>query len=185
MKCLPKFAEVHNASDLAKKAMNRAEEVIATCGRPELTPGLAKLSFYRFIFLCGKAPLSYHRMGAKTLLLDDSISMATDDRFGVLKDTLQRVVKFATILQPEGISLRFLNYSNDRDFNDLKEEKDIMSIVNSVNVSNGTPLGENLDTKIVRPMIIDKAVAGCLEKPVIVVIITDGEASYPDSLNSI
>jgi hypothetical protein len=98
----------------------------------------------------------------------------------VLKDTLQRVVKFATILQPEGISLRFLNYSDDGGFDDLKEESLIMSIVESVKVSNGTPLGEKLDRKIVQPMIIDKAVAGCLEKPVIVVIITDGEASYPD-----
>jgi hypothetical protein len=124
-------------------------------------------------------------MGAKTLLLDDSASMAKDDRLGVLKDTLQRVTKFATILQPKGISLRFLNYSNDGDLNELKEEKDIMSIVNSVNVSNGTPLGEMLNTKIVQPMIIDKAVAGCLEKPVIVVIITDGEASFLISPNSI
>lgn len=119
-------------------------------------------------------------MGAKTLLLDDSTSMIVDDRLGVLQDTLQRVAKFATILQPEGISLRFLNYDNDGDFDELKEEKDIMSIVKSVNASNGTPLGEKLDKKIVQPMIIDKAIAGCLEKPVIVVIITDGEASYPD-----
>jgi hypothetical protein len=119
-------------------------------------------------------------MGAKTLLLDDSASMTIDDRLGVLQDTLQRVTKFATILQPEGISLRFLNYGNDGDFDGLKEEKDIMSIVKSVNASNGTPLGEKLHKKIVQPMIIDKAIAGCLEKPVIVVIITDGEASYPD-----
>lgn len=57
MKCLPKFAEVHEPSDLAKTAMNRAEEVIAICGHSDLIPGLAKLSFYKFIFLCGEAHL--------------------------------------------------------------------------------------------------------------------------------
>jgi hypothetical protein len=39
--------------------------------------------------------------------------MSEDNRMPALKDTLERVAKFATMLSTDGISLRLLNYDKD------------------------------------------------------------------------
>ncbi|KAH0560061.1 hypothetical protein GP486_003416 [Trichoglossum hirsutum] len=144
----------------ARDVVERAEKVTEMCGRPDLVQELAKLSYYRFVILC-----------------DDSSSMIDDNRFTDLRITLQRIARLTTILQPEGISLRFLNYTYDGYLDDLKSEEEIMRIVEGVNPSGGTPLGEMLDSKVVQPLIVGKARNGELDKPVVVVVITDGEVN--------
>ena len=118
---------------------------------------------------------------AEGLLLDDSGSMRFDaQRVPALIDTLRRVAKFATILQPKGISVRFLNHCERpaRHYNDLTDADDIAMKVAGVSFSGNTRLGEVLDEKIVQPMIFQKMVSGNFKRPVFVVIITDGQVSH-------
>jgi hypothetical protein len=109
------------------------------------------------------------------MLADDSSSMESEGRFDSLKITLQRVARIATTLQPEGISIRFLNYPGDSDFDNLTTPQEVGSIIDRVSARGPTPLGGMLNQKVVQPLIIKKAVEDRLDKPVIVVIITDGK----------
>jgi hypothetical protein len=97
-----------------------------------------------------------------------------------LKDTLERVARFATILSPDGISLRLLNYNegDKGNFDHLTTVKSITEKFEKIQCSGDTKLGTILEKKITKPMILDKAGKGVLKKPVIVVIITDGEVSF-------
>lgn len=101
-----------------------------------------------------------------------------------LNDTLRRVAQFATILQPKGISIRFLNHDegDGREYDDLVNAHDIAKKVEKVPFYGNTRLGQVLDAKIVQPKIINKIVSGKLERPVFVVIITDGRVCYHQSL---
>jgi hypothetical protein len=99
-----------------------------------------------------------------------------------LKDTLRRVAEFATILEPMGISVRFLNHHED--FNGLVDAKEVEEKVSKVPFFGTTRLGEVLDYKIVQPMIIQKVRERRLKKPVLVVIITDGQVSQFGPPNS-
>ena len=97
-------------------------------------------------------------------------------------ETLQKVAEFVTILQPEGMTVRFLNASQDGTFNNLKSVQDICRVINEVTLGSGSRLGTVLDSKIIQPMIIQKARSDEFRKPVIVVVITDGSVSTNDSL---
>ncbi|KAI9769918.1 MAG: hypothetical protein M1840_003627 [Geoglossum simile] len=144
---------------LAQRASARAKEVTSRWGlSEETTPELIKLALYDFVFLC-----------------DDSGSMDQSDRKRLLLETLRSVALFATVLEPTGITIRFINHNTDDTFNKMADVDDITRKVTLVNFSGATKLGTELDRKIVQPMIIDKANKGILKKPIIVVIITDGE----------
>ena len=96
-----------------------------------------------------------------------------------LQNTLLRVARFATILEPKGLSVRFLNYHEDAtgECDNLVNPEEVEKIFMKVSFSGDTRLGGVLSSKIVQPMIIQKAAEKHLEKPVFVVIITDGEVS--------
>jgi hypothetical protein len=106
--------------------------------------------------------------------LDDSSSMKCNEQcIPTLKDTLRRVAEFATILEPRGISVRFLNHGED--FDGLANANEIEMKVAKVPFSGNTRLGEVLDDKIVQPMVIQKVRERKFKKPVLVVLITDGQ----------
>ena len=94
-----------------------------------------------------------------------------------LEETLKRVATFATVLSEDGISIRFLNYEKDKnsEFDNLTRVSDIDETFARIQCVGDTKLGTILNTKIVEPMILSKAREKTLRKPVIVVIITDGE----------
>lgn len=128
------------------------------------------LDFHSFISLLKAAEIS----------LDNSTSMTWDGEcIPALQSTLLRVARFATILEPKGISVRFLNYSEGitGEFDNLTNPKEVQKVIMKVPFTGDTRLGEVLGSKIVQPMIIQKAAEKTLEKPVFVVIITDGEVS--------
>ncbi|ERF72750.1 hypothetical protein EPUS_04803 [Endocarpon pusillum Z07020] len=169
------FVDVTEESvkSIAEVAAAQADIVATELGlRPEVTPGLVKLAFYDFVILC-----------------DDSSSMTFDEQcIPALNDTLRQVAHFATILQPKGISVRFLNHDegNARRYDNLTDAHDIAVKVSSVPFYGNTRLGSVLNDKIVRPRIIDKITSGKLERPVFVVIITDGQPTdeHPESLRN-
>jgi len=117
--------------------------------------------------------------------VDDSYSMTQDKRIAALEDTLQRVAKFATKLEPSGMSIRFLNFSQDKEFNNLNDVEDIMRKVRAVDYDGPTPLGQTLYFKIVAPMVFQKERQNTFTKPIIVMVITDGEVSMTNYLEEL
>ena len=103
--------------------------------------------------------------------------MEQEDRMLALEETLKRVATFATVLSEDGISIRFLNYDDDKnsEFDNLTIVSDIEEKFARIQCVGDTKLGTILNAKIVEPMILSKAREKTLRKPVIVVIITDGD----------
>lgn len=100
--------------------------------------------------------------------------MTLGNRIPALQETVKNVAELATRLEPSGISIRFLNYDQDWDFNNLTSVADIEQKTKMVLYDGDTRLGQQLQAKIVSP-ILQKARNGSLRKPVIVAIVTDGE----------
>jgi hypothetical protein len=105
--------------------------------------------------------------------------MKEEDRIQSLQDTLGRVATLATTLSPDGISVRTLHHGRDMDgqWDNLRSAEDIKNRMNEVVWEGLTPLGTILSKKVLEPMVLCKARNRSLKKPVIVVIITDGEES--------
>jgi hypothetical protein len=104
--------------------------------------------------------------------------MREGSRIPVLKDTLERVARFAIYLKSTRISLHFLNHTRDHGFDDLKSVEEIMSKVENVGFSGNTRLGTELNEQVVKPL-IKKAEQHELRRPLIIMIITDGEVTKP------
>lgn len=85
---------------------------------------------------------------------------------------LSRVAYAAALFDQDGISVRFLN--NRIEGNNITSEQAALQLVEQVKFSGLTPLGTSLDKKILQPLVLGPARAGQLQKPVVVVTITDG-----------
>jgi hypothetical protein len=112
---------------------------------------------------------------------DDSSSMTEGNRIFALQETVKNVAKFATQLEPSGISIRFLNYDQDTNFDNLTDLNDIECKTKKIFYNGDTRLGQKLQSKVISP-IVKKAKANVLRKPVIVALITDGEVRPGDFL---
>ncbi|EEH40229.1 hypothetical protein PAAG_02284 [Paracoccidioides lutzii Pb01] len=142
--------------DPVREAAARAKQLTAELDlEPKLTPKVVTLALYDFVIFC-----------------DDSGSMQTGNRVAVLEDTCQRVADIATFLQPQGISLRFIN--NDDKFDGSVDKNDIRKKVHGVQYTGMTQLGTMLQSKIIKPLIVDKIKARKYTKPLLAIIITDG-----------
>jgi hypothetical protein len=128
-----------------------------------------------------------HTFASFTLALDgqiltslyDSASMQSGNRMQALHEMVHNIARFATKLEPSGMSIHFLNFDQDED-GDFDNLNDLDSIDQKVKMvgSHGsrTRLGVELDQKVYMP-IVKKAKSNALKKPVIVAVITDGEVS--------
>lgn len=124
----------------------------------ELAVDLAKMSLFDFV-----------------LLVDDSGSMAFEEqgsRIDDLKLILSRVAFATSLFDQDGIQVRFLN--NRIEGNNITSEQAALNLVQQVKFSGLTPLGTSLDRKILQPLVLGPARAGALQKPVVIVVITDG-----------
>jgi len=127
----------------------------------ELSYDLAPLALYDIIFYC-----------------DDSGSMIFEengDRIEDLKFILDKVAPIATMFDSDGILVRFMN--NNREGNGIKNSFDVQALLSSVTFSGTTPLGTNLDKKVIQPFVVGQANSQRMMKPVLVIAITDGEPS--------
>lgn len=119
---------------------------------------LAKLALFDVILYC-----------------DDSGSMAFEEggsRIDDLKLIVSRVAFAASLFDDDGIQVRFMNSRVEG--NGLKTEQDAMNLINQVRFSGLTPLGTNLNNKILEPLVLGPARANRLQKPVLIIAITDG-----------
>jgi hypothetical protein len=95
------------------------------------------------------------------------------ERIKDLKLILSRVGFVTSLFDNTGIDIRFMN-SNVQG-NNVRTEQDAENLVRSVTFSGLTPMGTNLQHKVLEPLVINPARAQTLSKPVLVITITDGQ----------
>ncbi|KAJ5653096.1 transcription factor RfeF [Penicillium lividum] len=117
------------------------------------------------------------------LYVDDSGSIEFEEK-GLRKDQLRQILAIvataAATFDEDGISVRFMNSSESGD--GIRSANDVEALVARVRFSGLTPLGTGLKSKVIEPMIVGPARSGRLDKPVLVITITDGQpAGEPHS----
>ncbi|KAJ2991710.1 hypothetical protein NUW58_g2421 [Xylaria curta] len=156
--------------NLKKLASNAAKRAGTTAKRLGLTttntPDFDKLMLYDFVILC-----------------DDSSSMHRDNRVQDLKTTLEEIAKIVNSIgfDRSGITIRFLNYPEDAtgEFNNLTNLDEISKQVDKAyqRKRRGSELGGKLQSKVIEPFIKKPIDNGKFEKPIIVVMISDGQST--------
>ncbi|KAF2011269.1 hypothetical protein BU24DRAFT_354661, partial [Aaosphaeria arxii CBS 175.79] len=120
------------------------------------------------------------------LYIDDSGSMQFEEEGSRIKDLrliLDRVAFAATLFDPDGISVRFMNtdLSQQRDQSGrplqdgIANEGQIEAIMRGVQFKGLTPMGTALRRKVIDDIVLNQARNGTLKKPVLVITITDGQ----------
>lgn len=110
------------------------------------------------------------------LFVDDSGSIEFEER-GIRKEQLKQVLGIvataASTFDQDGISVRFMNSMELGD--GIRDAEDVNRLVSRVRFQGLTPLGTNLMGKVLEPMVVGPARANRLDKPVLVITITDGQ----------
>ena len=125
----------------------------------ELAYDLAPLALYDIVFYC-----------------DDSGSMIFDEggeRVEDLKFILSRVADIGTRFDDDGIVIRFMNCNVNGD--GVRNAVDVQNLMSKVKFSGITPLGTNLDKKVIQPFVLGQANSNSMAKPILTFVITDGE----------
>ncbi|KAK0757315.1 hypothetical protein N5P37_010035 [Trichoderma harzianum] len=150
--------------DMAEKLVN-LEQDPANKLRSQNLAETIKLSLYKLVIYC-----------------DDSTSMKRDGRWESQKELVQRIAKIATMVLPpdEGVALRFIN-RNVENSDNLTLER-LGNVLKDMDWRPGgdTPIGTNLRSKILQPLVYSKLDAGNLDRPLIVIIMTDGMPERED-----
>lgn len=110
------------------------------------------------------------------IFVDDSGSMSFEEngeRIDDLKLILNRTAFVASIMDEDGLQVRFMN--NTIQGNGLKSENEVSQLISQVNFRGLTPLGTNLKAKVIDPLVLGPARQNALRKPVMIITITDGQ----------
>lgn len=98
------------------------------------------------------------------------------ERIKDLNLILERVAFAATLFDDDGISIRFMNSQPPPQMIDnIRSEQQVHQLMQNVQFKGLTPMGTELRKKIIDPLVISKARAGQLRKPVLIITITDGQ----------
>jgi hypothetical protein len=95
------------------------------------------------------------------------------ERIDDLKLILSRVAFATSLFDDDGIQVRFMN-STDQG-NGIKNEQMVTEMVARTKFSGLTPMGRELQSKILGPLVVGPARSGALQKPILVITITDGQ----------
>lgn len=108
--------------------------------------------------------------------------MLSESRFHNLRRLVSRISQIAQSYHTSsggGISLRFVNFKNDSGFNHLPPRL-ADEALQQVHPRGSTRLGTQLLQKVIEPFVIQPARERKLNRPVLVVVVTDGEPSKED-----
>ncbi|KAL8785087.1 MAG: hypothetical protein Q9213_003592 [Squamulea squamosa] len=163
-----------NHPSLDKYAQRAASQVDQVCARwnipREIGQDLVKLALFDII-----------------LYIDNSGSMLFDEggeRIKDLKLIISRVVSAAMLFDDDGISIRFMNdWPSDpavdgldmRRLDRVQDEAMVEHIISKVKFAGLTPLGTELRNKVIDPLVLGPARNRQLQKPVLVITVTDGQ----------
>lgn len=79
----------------------------------------------------------------------------------------------ATLFDDDGITIRWMNANVEG--NNVRDSASASSIVDKIRFNGMTPLGTNMDAKIIKPLFVGPVQRKTLPKPILVITITDGE----------
>ncbi|KAK5256106.1 hypothetical protein LTR40_010611, partial [Exophiala xenobiotica] len=151
---------------IAGRAAQQVSQLAATWRiSPEIASDIVKLALYDVI-----------------LYIDDSGSMQFEEngeRIDDLKLILSRVAYATSLFDEDGIQVRFMN-STDQG-NGIRSEQQVTEMISRTRFSGLTPMGRELENKILRPLVLQNARNGTLRKPVLVITITDGQPTGESS----
>ncbi|KAF2490146.1 hypothetical protein BU16DRAFT_171837 [Lophium mytilinum] len=112
------------------------------------------------------------------LYIDDSGSMAFEEngeRISDLKLIIERVAYAATLFDDDGINIRFMNSNPPEQLcNHIRNEQQVQQLMSNVQFKGLTPMGTKLNEKVIQPILAD-ANRNSLQKPVLVITVTDGQ----------
>lgn len=113
------------------------------------------------------------------LYIDDSGSMSFEENGERIKDLqliIQRVAFAATLFDEDGISVRFMNDDTMpmNMLDNIRSEQQVEQLIGNKKFKGLTPLGTNLRRKVIDQLLIPK-LQGRMEKPLLIITITDGE----------
>merc|ERR1711939_864301 len=151
---------------IAGRAAQQVSQLAATWRiSPEIASDIVKLALYDVI-----------------LYIDDSGSMQFEEngeRIDDLKLILSRVAYATSLFDEDGIQVRFMNFPDQG--NNIRSEQQVTEMISRTRFSGLTPMGRELDNKILRPLVLQNARNGTLRKPVLVITITDGQPTGESS----
>lgn len=81
--------------------------------------------------------------------------------------------EFATLFDADGILIRFMN--SPQEGNGIKSTAEAEALVQAVRFGGLTPLADSIQAKVLEPVVFAAARSGQLQKPVLIISITDGE----------
>lgn len=104
------------------------------------------------------------------------------ERIQDLKVVLERVAYAATLFDPDGVNVRFMNTNLPNGVGDnIRDVNSINQLLTHVKYQGLTPMGRELRRKVVDGIVLRDARQGGLKKPVLVIVITDGQPAGDDS----
>ncbi|KAL2918931.1 hypothetical protein HK105_201765 [Polyrhizophydium stewartii] len=126
---------------------------------PELVCDLCSLALFDVVFF-----------------IDDSGSMVFEedgDRIDDLKFILSKAAEVMTLFDDDGVQVRFMNSNVIGE--GIRTTDHVNELVERVRFSGMTPLGTQFKSKVIDPIVLGPAISGQMAKPVLTIIITDGE----------
>lgn len=147
----PKFIE-----ELAEKAASLADDPNTPICNKDLLPKTAQVTMHQQVLYC-----------------DDSTSMKREGRWDSQNQLINRIARVTTRILPEGegVYMRYINQEIPR--SDSLKFEDLLDVVRPLTWGGDTPIGTNLKSKILEPLVYSK-LPGDLKRPLLVSIITDG-----------
>ncbi|MCJ1377011.1 hypothetical protein MMC17_000101 [Xylographa soralifera] len=116
------------------------------------------------------------------IFVDNSGSMEFEDGGERKKDLqliLARVAYAASLFDDDGIQVRFMNAAEAQidpsRLNGIRTEEQAEALVMHAKYRGLTPLGTQLRAQVIEPLVIQPARSGQLRKPVLIIVITDGQ----------
>uniref|UniRef100_A0A060T330 ARAD1A06182p n=1 Tax=Blastobotrys adeninivorans TaxID=409370 RepID=A0A060T330_BLAAD len=116
------------------------------------------------------------------IFVDDSGSMSFEEngeRIEDLKLILNRAAFAASLFDQNGIEVRFMN--NQHGGNGIRSEQQVQQLISQTRFHGLTPLGTSLQSKVLDQLVLGPARGGALQKPVLVITITDGHPAGESS----
>lgn len=113
---------------------------------------------------------------------DDSTSMKFDDggeRVKTLQQVLHVITHFYALSQPDG-KIKAVRFMNRRPGLDNATPEEIMEHISKHRYEGMTRIGKELEKKILRPFVSKQ-----MTRPLLVMIITDGDVSTPDEAEAV
>ncbi|KAL9118791.1 MAG: hypothetical protein Q9187_004654, partial [Circinaria calcarea] len=153
--------------ELASRAPAQVAQLCQRWGVPrEIGQDIVKLGLFNII-----------------IYIDNSGSMAFEEKGERIKDLkliLSRVAYAASLFDSDGINLRFMNWKltpaeTERVLDNIRSEQQVEALVAQVPFKGLTPIGTELRNQVIDPLVLGKARKQALEKPVLIITITDGQ----------